>query len=809
MRSAAIFYAVLAASTLEAADPRLSVIVPPGGQRGSEVNLTFAGRNLNDVEEILCYSPGFHFADVRSDKDNRVRAKLRIDPEVSLGEHCFRVRTRTGISELQTFWVGALPTLEEKEPNNEFDAPQPIDPNVTIHGVVQSEDVDYFVVEAKKGERLSVEIEGMRLGNTLFDPYIAVLDAKRFELATSDDSPLLKQDGMLSLLAPEDGRYVIQVRESAYGGNGSSRYRLHVGNFPRPTAVYPAGGPAGQTVEVRLLGDPHGEVTRRIELPVHPRNDFVLTHRDDHGLTPSPLPFRVSDFPNILEVEPNQQLDQATPAPAIPAAFNGILAKKGDLDRFRFSAKKGQKLEVHCLARSIGSPMDPVLDVLNAEGKRLAGNDDSNGLDSYFRLTIPADGEYIVQVRDHLRQGGPGYVYRVEFAPIEPSVVLSMPKIGRRTSQVRQTIPVPRGSRYATMINVQRKNLGGAFNLEFLRLPDGLRVTAPTVASNQNSVPVLFEADAEADLAGKLVEVKARPIDGKNTVPSHFALPVQLVVGNPGNSVYRETIVDRAAVAVTDQAPFTIEIIEPKVPLVRNGSMKLQVRVRRQEGFKGAVRLRMLYNPQGVSSASSVNIPADKNDAEYPMNSSSKAPLGKFPIVVLGNANVNGGDLYVASQMVDLVIAEPFVAMQLERLAVTQGEAATLVAKISHQHPFEGKARVRLLGLPAKVTTQEFEFTKDTEELRFPIRTEAKSPEGRHKNVFCQVFIPQAGAQIVHRNVGSTELRIDKPPPMADQQPKKVAKKKPEPPAAKPLSRLEQLRKQQREREQEKTGGKQ
>ena len=44
-------------------------------------------------------------------------------------------------------------------------APQAIPMNVTVNGVADNEDVDYFVVEAKKGERISAEIEGMRLGD--------------------------------------------------------------------------------------------------------------------------------------------------------------------------------------------------------------------------------------------------------------------------------------------------------------------------------------------------------------------------------------------------------------------------------------------------------------------------------------------------------------------------------------------------------------------------------------------------------------------------------------------------------------------
>src|SRR5204863_7034254 len=99
---------------------------------------------------------------------------------------------------------------------------------------------------------------------------------KRFELAASDDAPLLKQDSLCSVIIPADGTYVIQVRESAYGGNGACAYRLHVGTFPRPTAVMPAGGKLGEEVELRFLGDPAGEIRQKIKLPATPQARFGL-----------------------------------------------------------------------------------------------------------------------------------------------------------------------------------------------------------------------------------------------------------------------------------------------------------------------------------------------------------------------------------------------------------------------------------------------------------------------------------------------------------------------------------------------------
>ena len=81
--------------------------------------------------------------------------------------------------------------MQEKEPNSDVRTPQPIPMNVTVAGVIESEDQDFFVVEAKKGQRITAEIEGIRLGESPLDPYLAILDENRSELATNDDNAML------------------------------------------------------------------------------------------------------------------------------------------------------------------------------------------------------------------------------------------------------------------------------------------------------------------------------------------------------------------------------------------------------------------------------------------------------------------------------------------------------------------------------------------------------------------------------------------------------------------------------------------
>lgn len=794
---------VAAPARLSASAPELGGISPRGGQRGTEVVLSFNGARLSDAQEILFYTSGFEVKKLQVVNDNQVKVTVRIASDCRLGEHAMRLRAASGISELRTFYVGALPNIDEKEPNSDFAAPQKIALNVTVNGVVENEDVDYFAFEAHKGQRVTAEIEGMRLGTTLFDPYVAILDSKRFELAASDDCPLLGQDACASVVIPADGTYVVQVRESAYGGSGACAYRLHVGTFPRPLGVVPAGGRPGEEVEVRFVGDPVGEFRQKFKLPAEPEPKFGLFPQDAGGISPSPVPFRLSDLRNVIEAEPNHTPQQGTPA-ELPAALNGVISKPGETDYFRFHAKKGQTFDVHCYARRLGSPLDSVMVLSYLGGGAIVGNDDAVGPDSYFRFTAPEDKEYVLSVTDHLGKGGPSYFYRVEFTPVQPHLTLSIPKVAI-FSQERQTIAVPRGNRYAVLLSASRADFGGELVIGAEGLPAGLRLSAEKMPANLDVVPVLFEAAPDAPVGGRLVKIVGRHADPAQKISGGFLQSVELVTGPPGQSVYWTHNVDRAAVAVTQEVPFKISIAEPKVPLVQNGSMNLRVVAERKAGFKAPITVQMLFNPPGMGSASAATIGEGQNETVIPMNAAPGAEARKWKIVVIGVATVGNGPVWVASQLATLEVAPPYVAFSMERAAAEQGKSTEIFCKVQHTTPFEGKAKVHLVGLPNQVTAPDLDLTKDTKELVFKVTVGPGSPAGQHRNLFCQVVVVQNGEPIVH-NVGGTELRIDVPLPKAAPKPaapQPVAAKPaaPQPAAPKRLSRLEQLRLEQQERE--------
>lgn len=786
---------------LEAASPELERLLPPGGQRGQEVEVRFTGKRLGDTVDLFTYRPGLELVELLEVGDREVKARLRITPEARPGPHELRLRTRTGISELRTFHVGLLPVVPEAEPNSTFEKPQEIPLDVTVSGVIENEDVDVFQFRATGGQRVTAEVTGLRLGRALFDSHVTILDARRFELATGDDHPLTRQDGLASVIIPEDGLYQVHVRESSYGGNGNCHYLLHLGTYPRPVAAFPAGGRAGESVEVRLLGDVKGEKNIQLELPADAPRDFSFFPGEDAALSPSPLSFRVTSLEEAREVEPNVKFEEATPGKA-PGAFNGVLGEPGDLDCFRFSARKGQTLDIQVFGRRLRSPIDPVIHLFDAKDRRrLAGNDDAGGPDSSLRFRVPADLECILRVGDHLRRGGPTFVYRVEVREVEPRLALSIPR-ARRFSQDGQTVTVPRGNRMATLIQVERTDFSGAVDLEAAGLPAGVEMVTPGIPAPVTVTPVVFQASPGGELAGSLVDLRGR-LRGSDKGPSgSLEQEVELVYGNPNNAVYWSRRVDRLAVAVAEEAPFHLEIIEPKAPLVRSGILDLPVVVRRREGFGAPVSLRMLFDPPSTGSARGVKIPEGKDRATIRLNANGNAATGEWKIAVTGTA----GGVTVSSQLATLTIAPPFLAIQLERAATETGKPTTIFGKVEVVTPFEGKARVKLVGLPARVSAPEVEIAADAKAIDFAVTVEPESRPGRHRNIFCQVQLQHSGETVIH-STGSTELRIDRPlPPRPGPEvaakkppPKKPEPEKEKPPAPRRLTRLEKLRKQARE----------
>lgn len=122
----------------------------------------------------------------------------------------------------------------------------------------------------------------------------------------------------------------------------------------------------------------------------------------------------VDDLRTVQEGGDNGSPDAAQEL-SLPTAVEGSCEAEG-FDYFRFSAKAGERVTVEVLARRLGSPLDPVVRLLDRAGRRvLTFSDDEAGLSGDARLAhvFEQTGEYLLEVRDARYRGGDDYFYRL------------------------------------------------------------------------------------------------------------------------------------------------------------------------------------------------------------------------------------------------------------------------------------------------------------------------------------------------------------------------------------------------------------
>ena len=217
---------------------------------------------------------------------------------------------------------------------------------------------------------------------------------------------------------------------------------------------------------------------------------------------------------------------------------------------------------------------------------------------------------------------------------------------------------------------------------------------------------------------------------------------------------------------MTEESPFSIEVVEPKVPLVRGGSMSLRVVAKRKPGFTAPIAISLPWNPPGVEFLGRASsIPEKADEASIPMNADGGAALQTWRIVVNGTAGTAeraGHGLVAAGQA--RRSPRRSCPWPTSRRASSKGRRPTSSSRVNKAVDFPGEAKVTLIGLPNKVTTDVKKITKDTKEIVFRVKTDKVSPAGNHQNLFCQVVVTQEGEPIVH-NLGSGQIRIDVPLP--------------------------------------------
>ena len=166
------------------------------------------------------------------------------------------------------------------------------------------------------------------------------------------------------------------------------------------------------------------------------------------GIGTNSLPFAVGRTTEGQEAEPNDSMKQANRI-EMPVTINGKIQECGDVDCFVFTAKAKQQLSMEVQARRLDSPLDSIITVLDANGRLVVKNDDTEDntmplvthhADSHLVHTFRSTGEHFLKIADIQGKGGPEFAYRLVISPPRPDfelrVVPDNPRMGQGATAV-------------------------------------------------------------------------------------------------------------------------------------------------------------------------------------------------------------------------------------------------------------------------------------------------------------------------------------------------------------------------------------
>jgi hypothetical protein len=668
MRTCTLLLALLAAGPVAAQTsyPMITHVTPVAVQRGKTTEVLVQGQmNFFGVYQAVIEGKGVT-AEVVGPVPARpatgpvpvvrsVKLKLTVAADAEPGVREFRVASCLGLSSVGQVVVSDYPVVEEKGDNNTREKANPVPVPCTVSGRIEvAEDVDYFKFKAAAGQTITFALYGARIEDKIhdlqkhLDPMLTLYDADGRELAANDD--FFFADPLLSYTFAKGGDYYIQVRDSKYDGDARWVYALTITDRPYATHVYPMAGKAGSKIEVEPIGSA-AKVKAKVALQVPTRPGLQTVTLDLGKDKTNPVPFLVSELPQVMEQEPNDTPEQATRV-TIPCGINGRIDKPRDLDHFVFTAKKGRAIRFEVKARRFGtllrSSLDSVIDILSPKGTVLASNDDLFGKDAGLVFSPPADGDYVLRVRDLNSKGGPTYVYHVEADWARPDFSL-------RCDGDKATIAP--GARAAWFVHVTRTNgFTGPVKVEVKGLPAGVTVNPLTIPATMTQGLLVLSAGDKAVKGVANVEVTGTAtatFDGKDETLVRTATPIQEIY-LPGGGRGRFDV-NLHTVAVTEVSDVgKVEVTSREISLKPGEELRLDVTVERRNGYDKGLSLDVLLRhlgtvygnplPPGVTivEGKSKTLLGTGNKGHIVLKAApNAAPIEKVPISVLAHVSIN------------------------------------------------------------------------------------------------------------------------------------------------------------------------
>ncbi len=753
--------AVIVGSDLAYAQaPELDRLVPAGLPRGQVETICLLGDELDKTLEVLMYLPGLRVNRIAIEDDESASLTVEATNDCPLGPHPIRLVNGHGLSNVGVIWVGTLPNTQETEPNNNPAQAQLIEADVVVNGVITDGDRDAFAFTMDDGETISIEVLAARLGPTPLDTLLTVIGPDGTVLYEIDDTPLLGLDAHLTFRVPSSGTYTILLRESAYGGSPDGAYRLSVGHFPRPACLLPLGGRPGESLTFRDPARPDSADLAPVILPRIAEAIVPVVVHDSRGTTPSANRVRVVDLPSRFEPGLGGSYEPAS----APVAFQGIIAETGQIDRFQVTLEANGPYEIRSYARSLGSPLDPIVEVRDPESLLIVRNDDSaTGHDSQFRLWPTVDGDFEIQIGDHLGRGGPSHGYRIEVEPVRERLALTIAEPDR-DPQVGRGVIVPRGGRSVTLISARRENVEGPVDIDLSGLPEGVSAWIAPFDPMTHLTPLVFEAESSAPLGAGLVGLQGRVTDSDGeVVEGRWSRRIPIVTDGEAYS-YQAVDVDRLAVAVVDPAPFAITAVEPNSDLVRDGEATWMVRVTRDEGFDGRIQLTLPFQPPWIDvPPTPVNI-RDETEVAFSISSTAEAVSQTWNLIVEAEAVVDGREVATCSAPVTLNVREPLVQARLVPAELPQGSEGVILCELEWLEPPQGSLVIELENLPRRVeadpVTVQPQPDQRIRQIELPLTLAEDAAIGATSELSCRITVDGPDGRLIHRTARGGQLKV-------------------------------------------------
>ena len=568
--------------------------------------------------------------------------EVAIAADAEPGRREMRVESARGVSNPIRFCVGQLPEFCENEPGVDPEAqgypsplrfPPKVTTDISLPAVANGQliphepdfvdwrakrftpgDADRYRFEARKGQRLVIAASARELVPYLadavpgwFQATLTLYDAQGDELAYHDDYHF-HPDPVLFFEVPEDGPYVIEIKDAIYRGRPDFVYRITIGEIPFVTSIFPLGGPAGGQTTVELTGWnlPMDKLTMDTGDKVSGIHPLSVRKGDAISNT---VPFSVDTLPECLEKEANDSPKAAQPV-TLPVIVNGRMDRPGDWDEFRVEGRVGEQVIAEVTARRLASPLDSVLELTDAAGKRLAFNDDhedkadalnTHHADSLIHFTLPADGTYFLRLGDAQHEGGREYAYRLRISPPRPDFALRV--VPSSINAVSWKLkPV-------TIYALRKDGFDGEIALSFQGDPAGVLMDGGLVPAGQDRIratlalarwlgaePVNLCLEGRATIAGEEVVRRAVPAEDmmqafayRHLVPAEELTLVLPGVGNPPK---------RPEDPRAFQSMWTL-LVEQPIRIPAGGDAEVQARVP-WDASRGEVQIELSDPPEGI-----------------------------------------------------------------------------------------------------------------------------------------------------------------------------------------------------------------